>query len=510
MTTVSLGADLAALLVSRKTNSALASRYWSDPVLFARECYRWPEGQTLAPYQEEILRRLVSDYRVCGRGPRGYGKSAVSAIGIGWFAATREMAGVPWKIVTTAGAWSQLEDYLWPEVHLWTSRMKWDVLGLPPWRDDRELLKTGINLRHGQATAANPKVSARIEGGHAAQFLYVFDEAKLIQSTTWDSAEGSAASATGGRELRWLAQSSGGEADGRFFEISSGRVGGWWPRHVTRGEAEAAGRISAEWVGKMLDLWGEQSPAFQNHVLGNFASTGGTNTVIRMSDVERAVERWREAHGQWGPQDQLGVDVGTGNLNRDPATIALRHGRSVSRIDVHRFASKYPEMELVGIVGGLLEAGGVANVDAIGQGSGVVSRLVELMKPVSAFVAGAGSSARDKSGAYGFANQRAEWWWRLREDLADPGSDIALPDDPILLGELVAPGWHTTSNSRIQIESKEEIAKRLRRLESRKAIDEGGSTNRADAVVMAFAEPAGGGEPSVAALPRVQRTRRVC
>lgn len=400
---------LAGRFLAMARSSGMERRYFSDPVLFARECLTWPAGDSLAPYQEEILRRVESDHRVCSRGPRGYGKSAGFAILVVWFAITRELARTPWKIVTTAGAWSQLEDYLWPEIRLWASRVRWDVLGLQPWREDRDLMKTGIQLRYGAAVAANPRVSARIEGGHAAQFLYVFDEAKLIPATTWDSAEGSAASSTGTRELRWLAQSSGGDADGRFYEISMGRVPGWWVRHVTRDETIAAGRMSPAWATRMRELWGETSPAYQNHVLGNFASSGGANTVIRLSDVERAFERWREMDrtGRMPPPGSplvFGVDVGTGNLGRDPATVARRYGSAITVIDVHRFSERYPEMQLAGIVAGHLTAGGVAVVDAIGQGAGVVSRLREQHKPVVAFVAGAGSTAKDSSGSFGFVN----------------------------------------------------------------------------------------------------------
>ncbi|MDP2317533.1 MAG: hypothetical protein Q8P41_31905 [Pseudomonadota bacterium] len=441
-----------------------------------------------------MLTKLVSERRVLGRGPRGYGKSAEFALAVCWFATTREGAEVAWKIVTTAGGWSQLRDYLWPEIHLWVGRIRWDVLGMQPWRQDRELLRLEIRLRHGSAMAANPKVSAKIEGGHAEQFLYVFDEAKLIPSTTWDSAEGSAASATGDRELRWLAQSSGGEADGRFFEIASGKVRGWWPRHVTKDEAIAAGRMNEAWADEMLDLWGENSPPYQNHVLGNFAATGGANTVIRLSDVERAFERWREwdRNGRPGEDDQaaLGVDVGSGNLDRDPATIARRcgdGGNVVSSVDVLRFSDKYPEMELAGQVRARLGAGGHAVIDAIGQGAGVISRLLEAPQmDARAFIAGGGSVEKDASGLYGFVNQRAEAWWKFREALADPDSEIALPPDPILLGELVAPSWKTVSIGKILVESKDEIAKRLAKLESRKALNEGGSTNRADAVIQSF------------------------
>lgn len=496
-----MGADVDVTLVASSLRKRIAAtakstsvreRYWADPVLFAEECIRWPEGQALAPYQAEIMRRLVSDMRVCARGPRGYGKSAGFGLIVPWFAITRELAGKPWKIISTAGGWSQLRDYLWPEIHLWASRIRWDVLGIEPWRRDRELLTLGIQLRYGSATAANPKVSARIEGGHAEQFLYVFDEAKLIPATTWDSAEGSAASTTGGRELRWLAQSSGGDADGRFFDISMGKVEDWWPRHVTKDEAIAAGRMNPTWAEKMRRLWGEDSPPYQNHVLGNFASTGGEHSVIRLSDVERAVERWREwdrdgRPGEW-PQTALGVDVGTGNLNRDPATIARRSGRVIVEVEVLRFKDKYPEMKLVGHVKARLARGGHGVIDGIGQGSGVISRCLEQTLDVRGFIASGKSEAKDKSGLYGFTNQRSQWWWWLREQLADPDCDIALPDDPILHRELIEPRWGVTSNGRIQVESKDEVAARLRKLESRKALDEGGSTNRADAVIQAFAE----------------------
>jgi hypothetical protein len=135
-----------------------------------------------------------------------------------------------------------------------------------------------------------------------------------------------------------------------------------------------------------------------------------------------------------------------------------------------------------------LTRGGYGVIDGIGQGSGVISRCLEQDVSVRGFIASGKSEAKDKSGLYGFVNQRSQWWWWLREQLADPECDIALPDDPVLIRELVEPRWSTTSNGRIQVESKDEVAARLRKLESRKAIDEGGSTNRADAVIQAFAE----------------------
>ncbi len=108
----------------------------------------------------------------------------------------------------------------------------------------------------------------------------------------------------------------------------------------------------------------------------------------------------------------------------------------------------------------------------------VVDRLRELKKPVVAFNAAAGSSKRDSTGEFGFVNCRAAAWWGLRELLApDSLFEIALPPDDKLTGDLTAPTYKVMSGGNIQIESKEDIHKRL-----------GRSTDDGDAVIQAFWE----------------------
>lgn len=85
------------------------------------------------------------------------------------------------------------------------------------------------------------------------------------------------------------------------------------------------------------------------------------------------------------------------------------------------------------------------------------------------------SNATDRTKQFGFANQRAELWWKLRESLEPgKGQDLALPNDQELLADLCAPHYSITARG-IQIESKDEIRKRL-----------GRSTDCGDAVVMAL------------------------
>ncbi len=80
-----------------------------------------------------------------------------------------------------------------------------------------------------------------------------------------------------------------------------------------------------------------------------------------------------------------------------------------------------------------------------------------------------------------FTNLRAELWWNLRE-LLNPNprlnpNPIALPPDDQLLADLTNVKYRITSKGQTQLESKEEIKKRLGR-----SPDRGG-----DAVVLAFA-----------------------
>ena len=79
-------------------------------------------------------------------------------------------------------------------------------------------------------------------------------------------------------------------------------------------------------------------------------------------------------------------------------------------------------------------------------------------------VNGAGrSEGRTEAAGIGFINKRAELWWRMREAL-DPYADapIALPPDAALKADLCAPRWKQTAGG-IQIEAKDEIAKRIGR-----------------------------------------------
>lgn len=459
-----------------KTSRVFKLTYRNDPAAFIYDCISWPDGTGPAIYQEETLAELPRRKRVAERGPHGLGKTTTAALALIWFAATRD--GEDWKAPTTASAWRQLEKYLWPEVHKWVRRIKWNRLGCDPWTE-RQLLTLALKLRTGEAFAVASDNSDLIEGAHADHLFYIFDEAKAIPEKTWDAAEG--AFSTPG-EIFVLAISTPGPPVGRFYDIHKRKPGyeDWWVRHVTLEEAIKAGRIDPAWAEQRRKQWGEKSAVFQNRVLGEFAASE-EDGVIPLSWVEAAIDRWLELRdAKKLPKykiDRVGVDVARGGS--DKSTLALKAKWVVTEL---RTLDVSDTMIVTGEARALLRRHKSARavVDVIGLGAGVFDRLREQGMPVEPFNAGEKTDRLDKSGEFGFVDTRSAAWWNMRELLdPDSGEPVALPPDDELIGDLTAPRWWATSGGKIKVESKDELRKPSRL---------GRSTDKADAVVMAFWE----------------------
>lgn len=470
-------------LAAKLEASDARTRWHDDPAAFVRDAFRWSEsgskgGGVKAPaeYQTCALASLQKSAKLAVRSPHGAGKTTVAAWAILWFAVTRELAGEDWKVITTAGSWRQLEKYLWPEVKSWTNRLRWDRLGLSPWVKGRDQFDLSIKLRHGSAFAIASDDPQLLEGAHASELLVILDESKAVPDGTWDSVEGALSGGAGGAYA--LAVSTPGAPSGRFYAIHQRQPGltDWAVQHVTLAEAIEAGRVSAEWATARAAQWGAESSVYQNRVLGEF-STSDEDGLIPLAWVEAANARWQAWQDAGAPQPGgrlvLGVDVA--RFGADQTVIAARRGDYILSVDAF---GGLDTMQTTGqIMARLGEPGALAVVDVIGLGSGVVDRLREQRRDaVQAFNSSGTTTDRDASGELGFVNARAAAWWRMRE-LLDPsrGATIALPPDDQLIGDLCAPRWSTTSAGRVQIESKDDLRKRL-----------GRSTDCGDAVVMAF------------------------
>jgi len=463
--------DARAVLTAVSSIKASSVGVWrSDPVAWAHDLIDWRDEPGLTGYQEEILSALVEHNRVVVRAPRGSGKTMPAAIAALWFATTRD--GEDWKVPTTAGVWRQLTRFLWPEIHKWAKRVRWDKLHRDPPNRHTELLTLTLNLNTGSAFALASDTADALEGAHAANLLAIVDEGKLVPDASWDAIEGYFSDP--GEKLV-LAQSVPGAPVGRFFDIHNRKPGyeDWHAIHVTIDQAVNGGRVESDWVEQRKKQWGVDSPLYLNHVLAEFG--GEEDGVIPLSWIEAAMGRWDDLDVM--PRVSLvSADIADGG--EDDTVLALRAGDVITEL---RRYSEGDTMLQADRVARLVPKGGKAIVDSIGVGAGVYSQLQRLLTEARAvgFVASQATKMRDKSGEMRFVNKRSAAWWNLRE-LLEPPSDLAMPADPLLLGDLTAPRWAEMAGGKIQVESKDTIRQRL-----------GRSTDAGDAVVMAFWEEAG-------------------
>jgi len=429
------------------------------------------------------LEQVVKRQRVAVRAPHAAGKTALAAWLVLWAVLTEDDTKVP----TTAGSWRQLTHFLWPEIQKWASRLRWDRIGREPF-NSKELMTRSI--KRGPSCEAFAVASDRpelIEGAHAKRILYIYDESKAIRSETFDASEGAFAQAGNGShyEAFALAISKPGDPEGRFFDIHRKAPGyeDWWTRHVTKNETITAGQMTEQWVNQRKRQWGENSAIYKNRVLGEFAE-GHTDGVIPLAWIELAQERWHQwvEKGKPGEFTGIGVDVG-GGAGGDASVIAPCYdGCKIDTLRVFtRDDPNQATMQLAGRIKGILDGkGGIAVIDSIGIGAGVLHRLKEqgMGEKIKGFGAGEKTAHRDLYGEMGFADKRSAGWWIMREML-DPsnGHSVALPpDDPErgleLTGDLATPTYRDLSSGKTKVEEKAKIRKKIKR-----------STDCADAVM---------------------------
>jgi hypothetical protein len=185
--------------------------------------------------------------------------------------------------------------------------------------------------------------------------------------------------------------------------------------------------------------------------------------VIPRVWVKAAMERWKDEQPK-GIVPVIGVDVARGG--DDKTVRAKRYNYWIAPL-LKTAGRNTPDGQSVADLVSLdLLNGGVANLDVIGVGASAydISRGRGLSVKPCNFANK--SEATDKSRTLSFVNMRAELYWKFREWL-DPanyavGQEPQLPPDSELLGDLVSARWKMQTNG-VQIESKEDIKKRLGR-----------------------------------------------
>lgn len=199
---------------------------------------------------------------------------------------------------------------------------------------------------------------------------------------------------------------------------------------------------------------------------GNFmaARQDAAFQVIPTQWVIEAQARWRPEGFKEYAMTAMAFDPAGGG--KDAAELCWRHGQWFAEIvTVKGVETKDGSAAAATIVKHRRDNAPVIVDVGGGYGGAVTLRLTDNAIPHISFNGANGGVGRSRDRTLGFANKRAQAWWRMREAL-DPdqegGCVLALPPDPEILSDLTTPTFEVKQNG-IQIEKKEDIRERIGR-----------------------------------------------
>ena len=226
-------------------------------------------------------------------------------------------------------------------------------------------------------------------------------------------------------------------------------------------------------TGYMSQLQALPEPLRSQMLNGDFRAGLGDDPwqMLPTEWVRAAQNRWTQKEHP-GPMDSIGIDPSRGG--KDETVISRRHGRWFDTLLCYPGQTVPDGPAAAALVFSAVRDGAPIHVDIIGIGSSVFDHLAGNHLHAVAVNSSEKSDETDRTGKLRFRNKRAEIYWKFREML-DPlhGENVALPPDNQLRADLCAPRWKLSASG-IQVESKQDLEKRI-----------GRSPDRGDAVVYA-------------------------
>ena len=479
--------------MKKKSSVIKLANKMEDPLWFVRKIL----NRSLWYKQEEIFRSVQCNKRTTVKASHGVGKSFTAGNLVLWYLYSHR----PSIVLTTGPTARQVEKLIWKEIRASYGRSTIPLGGdFSPKSPELQIIQD-----QWYAMGLSTNDPNRFQGFHEQHVLIIVDEAAGVGGEIFEGIEGILSS----ENAKLLLIGNPTDTSGEFFEsfkdpsykkitISAFdspnftwagitrkdiETGNWKDKELlarksNHGKLLQPNMISPEWVADKHRRWKPGSPLYESKIEGNFPAQGN-DTLIPISWVEAAIERWHDMK----PRGivELGVDVA--EYGTDMSVIAPRIGdKCLELLDF----SGIGVMDLAGEAALLHKRmkSTAIKVDVIGIGTGVQGRLAELGLPairvnVSESPGGTDEEEEEEMKSI-FMNKRSQLWWNLRE-LLNPDtrvnpSPIALPPDEEMAFDLTNIKYKIRSNGKIQIESKDELRKRI-----------GRSPDRGDAIMLAFA-----------------------
>ena len=470
-----MSSDFLDLAINELERQEREAAYYYDISLWAKDKL----GVTLWSKQIEIAESLLKHRRVAVKSSHATGKTFTASVIGAWFSDTRR--NLDSIMVSSAPTFSQV-GLLWSylEQHHLKAHLFGKITQDHYWKNE---------LGHTRAFGRKPSDTNihAFQGVHRRNgVMAILDESCGISDSIFTAVD----AITTGRNDYVLAIGNPDDINTPFGQIwTDPNVGETWHKMTISAfdspnltgeefpEEAKGGLISPEWIEQRKRAWGEDSPRYRSKVLGEF-SESAANTLFTMGDLLKGHSTDIEPPEDVRPV--LGVDVA--RYGADETVVYVNTGGHI------RLADKWGKTDLVTTAEkihniAVREGATEIRVDGVGIGAGVVDNLVRLSDNFYKVVTMTGNASSPNVSKW--VNARAYWYDTVRERMHNGEIDIDITDSK-LSDELGDIQYHfKNGRSALQIESKEDIRARKKKMMSGNVDETGGSPDHADAFIYA-------------------------
>lgn len=387
---------------------------------FVDECLFRGEKRKPSSQQRRVLQDIdagKSDISI--KSGHGTGKTSLLSWVILWVGLFKYDAKIP----CTAPTAPQLVRLLLPEVRKWREKLPKELKEAVIVKNDSVAFSTG-NIA--VARTARKEAPEGLQGFHATYLCWIIDEASGVPNTIFEVIEGSL---TGEKHLRLLTANPT-RTDGYFYD-SQNKHRHLWRCHTFN--AEESENVSRESIERKKLEYGEDSDAYRVRVLGQFPRTS-SDAVIPMWLIEDAINREHGDINTYGAE-VWGLDYADGG--DDKTYLAKRNGNEFYAVEECDLQGSHKQSATAAWLAMQYNTAKrkpkAIFVDAIGEGSGLVSRCRESDLSHLPVIPVKVSERAVRADIY--FNKRAELYYNLKAVLQDGGKIV---DDGILIGDLSA------------------------------------------------------------------------
>lgn len=409
-------------------------------------------GYTLWNKQVAIAEALVKHRRVAVKSGHGVGKSFTASIIMAWFIDTRRNLDA--LAVSTAPTQPQL-GIIWE--YLRDHHRKGQLFGRVSLDND---YKGDDDSMRGMGRKPSNTNEHAFQGQHRRNgVLAVIDEACGVPESLFVGVD----VITTGKHDYCLAVGNPDDVNTPFGSIFRDENPTWHRMTISSldspnftgedfPEDARGGLVTPEWVEGRKITWGEDSARYRSKVLGEFSLDGGENILFTQRTLARGHET--ELIPSTETKPVLGCDIA--RFGSDFSTVYSFHD-GVLRLEAQW--SKTDTVETAEKIADIATRLSVKEVriDGVGIGAGVydmVTRLAVSRWETVGMIGNAQSPDLDK-----WANARAYWYDSMREKMATGKLDTDF-EDKTLKEELEGIQYKFNNHGGIQIESKDEMARR--------------------------------------------------